>query len=397
MEQRIKLFWFLSVNKKQFYLLYGSMSVIFISLTVYFSSIEIPVDSNSSKFIQFMAGYFNLFWFVMFLLTVIEGQFYWNKFTRAQMKLIAEQKEEIEAQAENLLMKNEEINLQNMIIQAKNQHINDSINYAKKIQKAVFKLSESDKHIGQEFSILLKPRDIVSGDFYWIKKVGNKSVFVGADCTGHGVPGAFMSMLGISYLNQLLQEGTERKKEVTQKEHSKIGIYYEYIEAEDHLIYGPAQLLEKLREKIKMALHQSDFESDAKDGMDMGVCVFDAGTYQLKYAGAHWPLLYYSNGQLFEVRADRMPVGVHPKEKPFNEHIIQMEKGDRFYLFSDGLTDQFGGPDNEKFKINRLIEIIQNNVTESVNRQVAIVQDEFEKWKQHSAQLDDVLFLAVEV
>jgi len=397
MEQRIKLFWFLSVNKKQFYLLYGSMSLIFIFLTVYFSLIELPVDANSSKFVQFLSGYFNLFWFIMFLLTVIEGQFYWNKFTKAQMKLIAEQKEEISAQAEDLLMKNEEINTQNTIIQAKNQNINDSINYAKKIQKAVFKLSENDKHIGQEFAILLKPKDIVSGDFYWIKKVGTKSVFVGADCTGHGVPGAFMSMLGISYLNQILQEGTERKKEVAQKEHSKIGIYYEYIEAEDHLIYGPAKVLENLREKIKMALHQSDFESDAKDGMDMAVCIFDTDTSQLTYAGAHWPLLYFSKGKLDSIRADRMPVGVHPKEKPFSEHVVKLEKGDMFFLFSDGLTDQFGGVDKEKFKMARLVEIIEKNIGESVKGLVNMVEVDFESWKGNLPQLDDVLLMAVKV
>ncbi len=397
MHLRIKLFGLIWVNKKQFYWLYGTMSFIFISLTVLFVFIDIPVKEDYSKFEKFFAQYFYLFWLLMFLLAVIEGQFYWNRFTKTQMKLINEQKEEIASQADDLLMKNEEIQLQNSIIESKNRHITDSINYAKKIQKAVFQLSEIDKGIEQDFSIFLKPKDIVSGDFYWIKKVGTKSIFVGADCTGHGVPGAFMSLLGISCLNQVLQQSITRKKEVVQKDHAKVGIYYEYIEAEDELNSSPAEILEELREKIKGAMHQADFETTAKDGIDLSLCIFDSNMYELHYAGAHRPLVYFSENELKTIKADRMPVGVHLKEKSFTNHKVKLQKGDCFYLFSDGIIDQFGETGGEKFKMKRLMALIEQNAGLSTTGQTKIVEKEFSKWKGNNEQLDDVLFVVVKV
>ncbi|NJO92094.1 MAG: SpoIIE family protein phosphatase [Chloroflexia bacterium] len=313
------------------------------------------------------------------------------------MKLINEQKEEIAAQADDLLTKNEEIQLQNSIIESKNRHITDSINYAKKIQKAVFQISEIDKGIEQDFAIFLKPKDIVSGDFYWIKKVGSKSIFVGADCTGHGVPGAFMSLLGISYLNQVLQQSITRKREVVQKEHAKVGIYYEYIEAEDELNSNPAAILEELRNKIKNALHQSDFETTAKDGIDLSLCILDTNTNELQYAGAHRPLVYFSNEKLITIKADRMPVGVHLKEKSFTIHKVRLQKGDCFYMFSDGIIDQFGEDSGEKFKMKRLLDLIKKNTRLSPAGQVQLIENEFDRWKGNHEQLDDVLFIVVKV
>jgi serine phosphatase RsbU (regulator of sigma subunit) len=397
MHLKIKILGFLWVNKKQFYWLYGTMSFIFISLTVLFVFVENPVKEDYSKFEKFLAEYFYLFWLLMFLLALIEGQFYWNRFTKAQMKLINEQKEEIASQADDLLMKNEEIQLQSSIIEAKNRHITDSINYAKKIQKAVFQLSEIDKGIEQDFAIFLKPKDIVSGDFYWIKKVGSKSIFVGADCTGHGVPGAFMSLLGISYLNQVLQQSITRKKEVVQKNHAKVGIYYEYIEAEDELNSNPAEILEELRKKIKDAMHQSDFETTAKDGIDLSLCIFDLINNELQYAGAHRPLAYFSGNELKEIKADRMPVGVHLKEKKFTNHKVGLQKGDCFYLFSDGIIDQFGEETGEKFKMKRLQKLIEQNANLPPREQTEVIENEFNKWKGNQEQLDDVLFIAVKV
>jgi len=397
MDLKIKILGFFWVNKKQFHWIYGTMSFIFIFLTILFLFIDIPVKDEYSKFVRFLAQYFYLFWLLMFLLTVIEGQFYWNKFTKTQMKLIAEQKEEIATQADDLLMKNEEIQLQNSIIENKNRHITDSLNYAKKIQKAVFELSEIDKGVEQKFAIFLEPKNIVSGDFYWIKRIGTKSIFVGADSTGHGVPGAFMSLLGISYLNQVLQEAITRKREVVQKEHAKVGIYYEYIESEDELKVGAAQILDQLRIKIKQAMHQSGFESDAKDGIDLGLCIFDSNTNELQYAGAHRPLIYISGNQLHEIKADRMPVGVHPKENPFTDHKIKLQNGDCFYLFSDGIIDQFGAEINEKFKMKRLLTLIENNYSRIVEEQIQVIKNEFDNWKGTMEQLDDVLLIAIKV
>lgn len=397
MSLKIKVFGFFRVNKRQFYWIYGAMSFIFISLTVLFAFIDIPVNNEYSRFTLFFAEYFYLFWLLMFLLAVIEGQFYWNRFTKAQMKLIAGQKEEIATQADDLLMKNKEIQLQNSIIEAKNQYITDSLNYAVKIQKAVFRLSETDKGVEQDFAIFLKPKNIVSGNFYWIKKVGSKSIFVGADSTGHGVPWAFMSLMGISYLHHVLQEGVTRKKEVIQKQHAKVGIYYEYIEAEDELKIGPAQILEQLHVKIKQAIHQSGFDVDMKEGIDLALCVFDSETNELQYAGAHRPLIYFTENKMHEIKADQMPVGVHPKELPFTEHKVKLQKGDCFYLFSDGIIDQFGGEHNEKFKMKRLLDLLVKNHLITANEQAQVVENEFDKWKGSADQLDDALFMVVKV
>lgn len=394
---KIKIYGLFPVNKKQFHIIYGVMSTIFLSLTVLFIFIEIPVKEDEGDFSKAMAQHFYIVWLFCLLGTIIEGQFYWNKFTKAQLKLIDEQKEEISAQAEELLARNEEIELQNSIIETKNRNITDSINYAKKIQKAVFKISEADKNVEQNFSFYLKPKDIVSGDFYWIKKVGKKSIFVAADCTGHGVPGAFMSLLGISFLNQILQDFTKRKKEVSQKEHAKIGIYYEYIESEDELTIGPAQFLNELREKIKQALHQSGYDVESKDGMDIAMTILDNETNELKYAGAHNPLVYFKNEALQVIKANRMPVGIHLKEKPFTEHTINLDKGDCFYMFSDGIIDQFGADKDEKFKMKRLLAVLQENRDKKIEEQVRNIGIEFENWKGINEQLDDVLFLGVSV
>lgn len=394
---KIKIYGLFPVNKKQFHIIYGLLSAVFLSLTVLFIFIEIPVEESQGEFSKILTQHFYFVWLLCLLGTIIEGQFYWNKFTKAQLKLIDEQKEEISAQAEELLARNEEIQLQNSIIEAKNRNITDSINYAKKIQKAVFQISEADKNIEQTFSFYLKPRDIVSGDFYWIKKVGKKSIFVAADCTGHGVPGAFMSLLGISFLNQILQDFTTRKKEVLQKDHAKIGIYYEYVESEDELTIGPAQFLNELREKIKQALHQSGYNVESKDGMDLAMAILDNETYVLKYAGAHTPLVYQKNSNIEVIKGDRMPVGIHLKEKPFTEHTLNFEKGNCFYLFSDGVIDQFGTEKDEKFKMKRLLSVLEGNKNEKIEKQVKNVGSEFEKWKGANDQLDDVLFLGVEV
>jgi sigma-B regulation protein RsbU (phosphoserine phosphatase) len=220
---------------------------------------------------------------------------------------------------------------------------------------------------------------------------------VGADCTGHGVPGAFMSLLGISYLNQVLQQSITRKKEVVQKNHAKVGIYYEYIEAEDELNSNPAEILEELRKKIKDAMHQSDFETTAKDGIDLSLCIFDLINNELQYAGAHRPLAYFSGNELKEIKADRMPVGVHLKEKKFTNHKVGLQKGDCFYLFSDGIIDQFGEETGEKFKMKRLQKLIEQNANLPPIEQTEVIENEFNKWKGNQEQLDDVLFIAVKV
>jgi len=200
------------------------------------------------------------------------------------------------------------------------KHITDSIQYAKKIQTAILPSLElfTDK---LEHFVLFKPRDIVSGDFYWVDEVNENLIIIAADCTGHGVPGAFMSMLGVSLLNEIILN-----KGITQ----------------------PDEILNRLRAQIIIALKQ-DPESKIKDGMDMTICVLDRSRKKLLYSGAENPLVHISEGNLNLVKADKMPVAIHEIMDPFTLHEVDLKAGDTFYTFSDGYADQFGGPRQKKF------------------------------------------------
>ena len=213
-------------------------------------------------------------------------------------------------------------NLKNEI-ERRHEEVTKSITYAQRIQKALLPTS---KILGIRFSdyfILWKPRDIVSGDFYWLKRLENTTVIVAADCTGHGVPGAFMSLLGISFLDDILTKDSSLKS---------------------------FQILDRLREMIKLALQQdASKKRQASDGIDMGICIINHKTLEIDFTGANNPLYIIRNGEIMVFKENRNPVGIHPFEKPFKNHEFILEKNDRIYMFSDGFIDQFGGESGRKF------------------------------------------------
>jgi serine phosphatase RsbU (regulator of sigma subunit) len=252
------------------------------------------------------------------------------------------------------------------IFERQKRELNQSIRYASYIQKALLP-SEIilNKYIPEHFVIYL-PLDIVSGDFYWISKKENKLYLAVADCTGHGVPGAFLSILGISLLNHIV----DRNYCIT-----------------------ASSVLNSLREHIMKSLNQTGEEKEQKDGMDMGICIIDYENNKIHYAGAFNPLYIIRNGnRIVELPGDKMPIGIAADiELPFSDHIIELERGDMIYLFTDGFVDQFGGAYGKKFKYRSFRNLLLNIYNMSMQEQKTSLLNEFENWKGENPQLDDVL------
>ncbi len=253
---------------------------------------------------------------------------------------------------------------QDELIFQKNQ-ITDSIQYAKSLQKGLLTQRKAIDKILPDHFILYLPKDIVSGDFYWVKKISDVIIIAAADCTGHGVPGAFMSVLGISLLNEIV-----RRKEILKAN----------------------QALEVLRHELKEALHQSDEDYSYNNGMDIALCVIDKKQKLIQYSGANAPLYLIRDNKLIEFKPTRNPIGLTPLEIPFLNHEIEYDENDIFYLFSDGFMDQFGGDDGKKFRSRRfkhLLLDIHNKPFESQKDQLKLG---LMKWKGNKYdQVDDIM------
>jgi serine phosphatase RsbU (regulator of sigma subunit)/ligand-binding sensor domain-containing protein len=275
---------------------------------------------------------------------------------------IMQQKEEIEAQRDEIGAQRDHISKQNL-------EMTQSIEYAKRIQNAVMPKTEEIDAILPEHFILFKPRDIVSGDFYWMTERNNKIIVAAADCTGHGVPGAFMSMLGISFLNEIVNERNETK---------------------------PSLILNHLRDSIKSTLSQTGKEGESKDGMDIALCTIDLEAKKIEFAGAYNPLYLVRNGELIETKGDKMPVGIHMVEKEsFTHNEMNFEKNDCIYLFSDGYVSQFGGEDGRTYKsvpFKKMLAIISEKPME---KQCQMLDEEFVEWQGHNHQVDDILVIGI--
>jgi len=256
-------------------------------------------------------------------------------------------------------------------IEAQKGEITSSIEYASRIQMAMLPMTDLFMEYFPEFFIIFKPRDIVSGDFYWIGE-DEKDIFLTvADCTGHGVPGAFMSTLGISVLNEIITHNSDLQANT---------------------------VLNLLREKIKTSLHQTGKEGEAADGMDISLCVFRKNRKSIQFAGAFNPLFIFNGGELKEYKADRMPIGIYyGKEPSFTNYEINVKKGDAIYILSDGLIDQFGGPDYSKYKKAKLKKLLSEIYHRPMAEQQRIIEDEFEKWRGKADQVDDITVIGVRI
>ncbi|MBL7900249.1 MAG: SpoIIE family protein phosphatase, partial [Crocinitomicaceae bacterium] len=242
----------------------------------------------------------------------------------------------------------------NAIINEKNADILASIEYASKIQEALLPTKDNPDLFKDSF-FMLKPKDIVSGDFLWYSEVEGKKIFAVVDCTGHGVPGAFMSMIGNTFLQQIVNE-----RQITR----------------------PAEILNELRQSVIRALNQKGLGTNRKDGMDMALCVVDDKSKKLEFAGANNPMFLIQAGVLIEVRGDKQPVGYFEGfEDPFTNHEFNIESGDCIYITSDGYVDQFGGPKGKKFKYKQFKELLFSISLKSMQDQKKILAQTFEDWK----------------
>jgi len=288
------------------------------------------------------------------------------------------QKEEIEAQRDEIQLQKEQVEKSKDKIEKQQKSIMDSIHYASRIQEAVLPPDEFLQEILGEHFVLFKPRDIVSGDFYWATQRGNKTVIVAADCTGHGVPGAFMSMLGISFLNEIVN-----KEEILQAN----------------------IILNRLRQNVKRSLRQTGKENEAKDGMDIAICIIDLDEMELQFAGAYNPLYLLRNGEISRVKADRMPIGIYLREKDsFTNNIVEIKKGDYLYIFSDGYVDQFGGPTDDKIKSEKFKSLLLENHKKSPEEQKTQLVKFLDEWMAYKdktgrtyKQVDDILVIGIEI
>ena len=303
--------------------------------------------------------------------------------------------ETVRRRTAEIVEKKEEIEQQRDKIAHQNHEIKSSIHYASRLQKAILPPQEVIDHLLPDSFVLYKPRDIVSGDFYWIIARDGKLYFSAVDCTGHGVPGAFMSIVGFQGLNRAVRE---------------------------YHLEKPAEILDKLNEIVAETLRQQG-KGDLKDGMDMALCVLDPKTNTLEYAGANNPLYYIrkkgaefllstgektepsvSDGEwnLYAVKANKQPIGAYIKQEKFTNHTFQMEKGDTIYIFSDGYADQFGGPRGKKFMYKNFRELLFDLSKYPMKNQMSVLDRKIEEWKAYKSmaggtyeQVDDILVMGV--
>lgn len=296
----------------------------------------------------------SLFVFLGLFILVLRS---WRK-TKTQNKIIENQKSDIENQKSKL--------------EESHKEITDSINYAKNIQDALMTSSEYIETTLPGSFVFFLPKDVVSGDYYWVYKFSKDEVFFTvADCTGHGVPGAFMSMIGTSLLNENIV---------------------------DYKIADPAKILGNMRNKIIESLNDHASKTNNKDGMDMALCKLNLKTRTLEYAGANNPLVHISDGKLSYIKGNSQPVGLSVIDnKPFTNHKIKLKKGDMIYVYSDGYQDQFGGPKGKKYMVKKFKTFLTEISNLPIEEQRVKIQEEFYDWKAKHEQVDDICVMGIRV
>lgn len=364
---RMRVLGFIPITKNQFIIFEAILFLFFFLLTVFFFAYDFP-EYIDDPIILFHAKYLKYVTLALSFLIVTEAQYYLNIFISKQLEIIEEQKEKIEHQ---------------------NEEITQSIKYASRIQDALLP-SEDKLPEDLDYFIFYKPKDIVSGDYYWFAEKNNKLIIVAADCTGHGVPGAFMSILGISALNEII---TESEKDMHADE-----------------------ILNDLRDRITASLKKSNGDIVSEAGMDMALIIIDKENRVVQFAGANNPLFVIRkidqnnnilgdenqktisrNYELIHIKPDRMPIGIYPVSKPFNKYQFKLQKEDTLYIFSDGFIDQMGGKHGKKLLIKRFKIGLLKIQDKSMQEQKDILDKFLIKWMNGLNQTDDILIFGVKV
>lgn len=355
-------------------------------------NIQTIKDEIMSQKKMFLTGFLIMAFITAVLATLMArlvGRRY-EKTIEEQNLALENANEELKTVNNDLNHKNEEITLQKKIIEdqheevkkknekitEQNEQIKSSIQYARRIQEALLPPDKVISEVLNEYFIFYKPRDIVSGDFYWFKKIKNTLIFAVADSTGHGVPGAFMSMLGIAFLNEIVTEDFYASENCT-----------------------AAIILNNLRDKIKTTLRQTGKgDNQTSDGMDMSIILVDTETLMMQFAGAYNPLYIIRKNKLTEVQADKMPVGIYVKDgQNFTNKRAQLLKDDILYMFSDGYYDQFGEETGRKFMKKRFRELLEEVSVKPMKEQKQILETTLKDWQGESEQADDILVVGIKI
>ena len=309
---------------------------------------------------------------LLFVAVIISAVVIYIKYRESALKKRqAYLEEQVALRTDELRKEKEIVEEQNVEIETKNKHIMDSITYAKRIQSAILPPDEQIEKVLPKSFVYFNPRDIVSGDFYWVAEAEGKILYAAADCTGHGVPGAFMSLIGHNLLDKIVNE---------------------------YNIFQPAKLLDKLSENIVEVLRQ-DQDSGVKDGMDISICSIDYSNMKAEFAGAYNPLFLVRDGEIQEFDADRIPIGKsYTGEREFyNNFTIDLKENDCLYTFSDGFVDQMGGSKGKKFMFKRFRKMLIELSEMPIEKQEARLEDIMTRWKGEKTQFDDMLIFGVKI
>jgi len=363
---KFKIFGFLEITKNQFIIIETVLFVFFFLLTIFFFSYTFP-EYIDNPLILFHAKYLKYVSLTLSFLIVVETQYYLNKLIGKQLEVNSLQKKKISKQ---------------------NKEIKESIYYASHIQNALLSAKgKIPKYL--DYFIFYKPKDIVSGDYYWFFEKCGKLIIVVADCTGHGVPGAFMSVLGISSLNEIV---TETDKCLNSDE-----------------------ILNSLRSRIINSLEHKEEDLISEAGMDLSIIIYDRENYEVQFSGAKNPLFILRNKKegdieisnikktelgnfaLYQVKADNMPIGKYPRMEPFSKEIIKLKKNDTLYMFSDGFADQFGGKFGKRLMIKRFRELLLRVQEKNMKEQEVIFEAYLNKWKNTYEQTDDIIVMGIRI
>lgn len=294
----------------------------------------------------------------------------------AENERVLEQK--VVERTEEVVRQKKEIEQKNHELEIIYKHITDSIRYAKRLQDAILPPDAVVKKYLPKSFVLFKPKDIVSGDFYWVDHRNGKSYVAAVDCTGHGVPGAFMSIVGYNLLKEILNNSNGQE-------------------------LPPSVIMDKMSKGVVKTLNAKsggeDSSQQTKDGMDMSLCIVDYDKMQMQFAGAFNPLYLVRNGTVTQYKGDKFPVGLRAEEeiRNFTNNVIQLKPGDTFYIFSDGYADQFGGPKGKKFMAGNFRELLLQTSKLPIEKQKNMLDKNIETWKGDLEQVDDILVIGVQI
>jgi serine phosphatase RsbU (regulator of sigma subunit) len=318
--------------------------------------------------------FYKQWWFYsLYVLAGLSLIFIYIKFRERKLQKENEILEgKIKERTKQIEKQNEELEIQSHKISLQHKEITDSIRYAKRIQTAVMPDKETLDSLLPKHYVLFRPKDIVSGDFFWVKKVNNKIVVAAADCTGHGVPGGFLSMLGVSFLNEIFAINKD---------------------------YKANEILNQLKVNIKDILfHEGRDIFENKDGMDIALCIIDLEKNKLQFAGANNPLYIIRNKSILDYSADKMPIGVYLGEKEsFTNNDIDLQKGDIIVVFSDGFRDQFGGPKQKRMKTSGFKQILLDISDKPIKQQKELLEKHYDNWKGETEQIDDIIVFGIQI